>query len=129
MAKEKNRVLVVDDDAGIRDILKDFLSRKGYSVDTASDGLKAQEALNREQGAYELVITDNQMPRLLGVELVRWIKRIYPRTKVIFMTVDAAEGVMATAMAAGADEVLRKPFNIDLLTRLVDKVAAESARC
>lgn len=119
----KHRILVVDDDEGIREVLEAFLAHDGHSVSLAADGSKAQQELSRECGGYDLVITDHQMPRLLGVELVRWIKLTYPRVKVILMTA-AGEGVTSVARAAGADGVLLKPFDYDQLTKLIEEVTA-----
>lgn len=127
--KNPVRVLVVDDDESMRSVLKAFLLSEDYSVGLAEDGLKAQEALDREQGAYHLVITDNHMPGLLGVELVRWIKTLYPRTSVIFMTADDRENVLSVARAAGAAECLRKPFAQEQLMLAIKKVLTDPSQC
>ncbi len=115
---EKLRILVVDDDPLIRKLVEAFLTKGGYQVGLVTDGLKAQEALTREKGGYDLVITDHRMPHLLGVELVRWIKLTYPRPKVILMTGEG-EGVTSVARAAGADGILKKPFTYDRLMQLI----------
>lgn len=107
----KFRVLVVDDYEGARYLLKEFLEREGCVVSEAADGLKAQEALNRDQGSYDLVVTDFEMPRLNSIELTRWAKNTYPRTKIVLVTGRSEEEVHEEARAAGADEVLRKPFD------------------
>lgn len=118
------KILVVDDDGCMRLVLEEFLKLKGHSVSLAADGVRAQEVLSLEGGKFDIVITDYQMPRLLGVELVRWIKGAYPRVKIIFMTGNVEDNVMSMARAAGADEVFRKPFEFTALSLTIKKMSA-----
>jgi len=71
-ANPYNRILVVDDDADIRQVNADVLSRFGYQTETAADGAAAWEAL-RANG-YDLLITDNNLPQVSGVELVKKVR-------------------------------------------------------
>ena len=114
----KLKILVVDDNEGIRELLETFLSYDGHKVSLATDGFQAQQALLKENGGYDLVITDHRMPKMLGVELVRWIKMNYPEIKVILMTGDGKE-VTSVALAAGADQILDKPFDHDQLIKAI----------
>ena len=68
-ATPSNRILVVDDDADIRQVNADVLRRFGYQTETAADGAAAWEALQANR--YDLLITDNRMPKVSGVELVK----------------------------------------------------------
>ena len=68
----QRRILVADDDKGIRDLISTVLAGAGFNVNAASDGQQAWEALLHEQ--YDLLITDNEMPRLVGIELIERIR-------------------------------------------------------
>ena len=68
----RRRILVADDDEGIRRLISAVLARAGFDVNTASDGQQAWEALLHEP--YDLLVTDNEMPRLAGVELIARIR-------------------------------------------------------
>ena len=114
---KKLKILLVDGQEITRELLEEFLSYD-HKVSLAEDGVKTQEALIKEKGGYDLVITDHRMPRLLGVELVRWIKTRYPSVKVIFLSADGQE-VTSVARAAGADQILGNLFDYDLLIKAI----------
>lgn len=102
---KKNRVLIVDDNNEIRDMLSKFLQLKGFSTETAENGV---EGLNKFAGhPFELVLTDIQMPYMDGLSLAHEIKEIQPKTAVIMMTGDVQLSLQAKGIA---DSVLVKPF-------------------
>lgn len=76
-----NRILVVDDDADIRQVNADVLSRFGYQTETAADGAAAWEAL--QANGYDLLITDNNLPKVSGVELVKKVRSAHMTLPVI----------------------------------------------
>ena len=92
-----NRILVVDDDADIRQVNADVLRRFGYQTETAADGAAAWEALQANR--YDLLITDNRMPKLSGVELVKKLRSARMALPVIL-----ASGTIPT------EELLRNPW-------------------
>jgi two-component system KDP operon response regulator KdpE len=123
-----SRVLVVDDDPGIRKAVRDALERAGHEVETAVDG---QEALETAQaGAFDLVVTDLNMPRLGGQELLRELRKDSP-VPVLVLTVRQEEREKVRLLDGGADDYVTKPFGIDeLLARvraLLRRRAADAA--
>ncbi|HEX8180345.1 MAG TPA: sigma-54 dependent transcriptional regulator [Pyrinomonadaceae bacterium] len=113
------RILVIDDEPMMADSLKQNLSEDGYSVDTASTGAEAIELF--DTAGHHLAICDIQLPDMDGIEILRHIKDTRPATEVImatgYGTVDRA--VMATK--AGAFWFLEKPFEYEVLQKLVEK--------
>jgi len=83
-ATPSNRILVVDDDADIRQVNADVLRRFGYQTETAADGAAAWEAL--QANCYDLLITDNNVPKLSGVELVKKLRSARMALPVILAT-------------------------------------------
>ena len=118
------RILLVDDDSGIRQFSSEALIRSGYRVDAAEDGAVAWEAL--QAGNFHLLITDNNMPRLTGVELVRKVRSARMAMPVIMATgrppTEALDGTPPLELAA----MLPKPFSLDELLKTVRRVLAES---
>jgi DNA-binding NtrC family response regulator len=92
-----NRILVVDDDVNLRQISAEALRRVGFQTETAADGAAAWEAL--QANSYDLLITDNKMPKLSGVELVKKVRSARMTLPVIL-----ASGALPT------DELNRNPW-------------------
>jgi two-component system KDP operon response regulator KdpE len=104
-----SRILVVDDEAGIRKVARDALERAGHEVDTAVDG---EEALNvLEEKEYALVITDLNMPRLDGRALVRRIRE-HSAVPILVLTVRQEEREKVRLLDDGADDYVTKPFGV-----------------
>jgi DNA-binding NtrC family response regulator len=119
------RVLVVDDDAGVRYTLREVLESSGLAVDEACDGA---EALARYDAApVGLVITDLRMPRLDGMELLRALLGRTPAPRVVVVTAHGSERQAVEAMKAGAWDYFRKPFENDELLAVVGR-ALEAER-
>jgi two-component system KDP operon response regulator KdpE len=110
--KERSRVLLVDDEAQIVRTLQATLSTQGYEIRTAANGLDGL-ILFREWKP-DLVITDLSMPEMSGVELCREIRTI-ATTPIIVLSVREQEGAKVSALDAGADDYVTKPFNIQEL--------------
>ena len=114
--EESPRVLVVDDEKVIREILSDFLTMEGYVVRTVEDGDAALRELERR--SYNLVISDLKMPGMGGLETCRLI-RSTSDVAVIMLTVRDAESDKVEALDAGADDYITKPFSSpELLARI-----------
>ena len=112
------RVLVVDDDADIRDLVDFALTLAGLEVDTAHDGLVALERL--EQAPYDVVLLDVSMPRVSGIEVAAQISSWQgERPGVIMMSALGSALDQARARDAGADAYLVKPVPLKELTRTV----------
>jgi cyclic di-GMP phosphodiesterase len=104
-------ILVVDDDAAIRDILSECLSGWGYRCTTAADGFDALARCRDE--AHELVVSDIDMPRMDGIRLLQEIRSARPDTEVILLTGLADLETAMRSMRLGACDYLTKPFNLD----------------
>ncbi len=119
------RVLVCDDDQGVRYTLREVLASAGLAVEEAADG---EEALARFDAApFPLVVTDLRMPRLDGMELLRRLAARTPAPKVVVVTAHGSERQAVEAMKAGAWDYFRKPFDNEELLAVVRR-AAEAAR-
>ena len=116
------RLLVTDDSADMRESMRLLLELAGYQVALAENGSRAFE-LQRAQAA-DLLITDIFMPETDGLETIERFKREFPRVRIVAMSgggvrVSGASSYLQTAAAAGADAVLRKPFETRTLLDLV----------
>ncbi len=117
--EESYRVLVVDDEKVIREILSDFLSMEGYVVRTVEDGLAALEEL--EQRSYNLVITDLKMPRMGGLELLEEINRRAWNLLCVIMTGFGTVETAIEAMKKGAYDYILKPFKVEEVIHIVQR--------
>lgn len=113
------RLLIVDDEPRMREILSLLASRWGYDVRTAAGGREALETL--EDFAAEVVVTDLRMPEVDGEALLREVRVRHPQTVVILMTAHATVRSAVEAMKAGAFDYIMKPFDNDELHMLVDR--------
>lgn len=105
------RILVVDDDFQMREMLGVILERKGYDVKTASDGKSAMQLQSVKP--FDIVITDIIMSEREGQETISELRRGYPRVKIIAISNGGRykpEGYLELARQIGADRVLVKPF-------------------
>jgi two-component system KDP operon response regulator KdpE len=107
-----SRVLVVDDEAGIRKVVRDSLEREGHEVTTCVDGQEALERLEDED--FDLIVTDLSMPRMNGLELVREARR-RSAVPILVLTVKHEEREKVRLLDAGADDYVTKPFGTDEL--------------
>ena len=111
------RVLVVDDDRRLRDMLRRALASAGYDVDTAEDGGHALAAISGR--AFDLVVLDVLMPGVDGFGVARRMRQRGDPTPVLMLTAKDAIGDRVAGLDAGADDYLVKPFSIDeLLARV-----------
>ncbi|OGS01115.1 MAG: hypothetical protein A3G41_00010 [Elusimicrobia bacterium RIFCSPLOWO2_12_FULL_59_9] len=123
-AKQGVKILVVDDEQGIREFLSFELSQQGYEVFTASNGAEALERIRAEK--FSLVISDIRMPMLGGLEALEAIKRMEPDVEVIMMTGYGTIETAVEAMKKGAYDFILKPFNLEEMLTLIDKVLEKS---
>jgi two-component system response regulator HydG len=119
------RLLVADDDPGLRESLERTLTREGYRVILASDGRAALERV--QAGGIDLIVTDLKMPGLTGLELLRAAKAIAPDVDVILLTAFGTVEEAVKAMKDGAYDFLTKPFRREQLLKLVDKALERRA--
>jgi len=102
-------ILVVDDEAGIRELLSDVLVLDGHDVRAAADGAEALRHLDR--GSFDVMITDLRMPGSVGgMDLVRWCSSDAPEMEVIILTAYGTVDTAVEAMKLGAFDYLQKPI-------------------
>ena len=111
------RVLIVDDDPPIRTLVAEFLTRSGYSVDEAADGLEGLQAFYRV--SPDLVILDVAMPELDGWQVLQRIREVSD-VPVLMLTAKTAETDKVRGLRTGADDYLTKPFGRQELLARVD---------
>jgi two-component system response regulator PilR (NtrC family) len=107
----KPRILVVDDEESIREFLDIMLRKEGYDVTTAEDGEKAIELLRKR--SFDMVISDLQMPKVTGIELLKFSKENFPGTLFMLITAFGTTESAVEAMKGGAYDYITKPFKID----------------
>ena len=119
------RILLVEDDASIREITTIGLRNAGFEVDTAADG---QEGLDRfRSAAYDLVLLDVMLPRLDGLEVARAIRRV-STVPVVMLTARADTIDVVVGLEAGADDYVRKPFEVPELVARVRAAIRRAGR-
>ena len=115
--QEPVKILVVDDQAGMRMTLKGILSRKGYDVSVAEDGNKAIEAARKTN--FRMILMDIKMPGMSGVETFIKIKEFNSSATVIMMTAFAVEDEIKRAIQEGAYAVVHKPFDMEKILSII----------
>lgn len=121
----KPKILVVDDDASIREFLDIMLKRENFEVKTADNGQKALKIMEKEQ--FDILITDLQMPKMSGLELLKITKESSPATTVLVITAFGSTESAVDAMKLGAFDYISKPFKIDeIKNRLKNALKSKS---
>jgi ATP-dependent Lon protease len=120
------RILLVDDDAGIRSSFKAILEDEGYAVDTAASG---QEAIAKaEEVSYDVAISDIHLPDINGVELLKLMKEPAPRTRKIVITGYPTLMNATSSLNNQADSYLLKPIDIQILLTIVKEQLVQRER-
>ncbi len=120
------KVLVVDDEARMRKLVKDFLVKKDYKVIEAGDGEEAVELFFKNKD-IALVILDVMMPKMNGWEVCREIRK-YSKVPIIMLTAKTSEDDELTGFECGADEYISKPFSPKILVARADAILRRTAK-
>lgn len=105
------RILVVEDDAELRELFRQVLEKNGYQVTGAADGMKALDALDND--FYDLIISDIMMPVMDGYELVRQLREAGINIPVMMITAKDAFDDMRQGFLSGTDDYMVKPVNVN----------------
>ncbi len=116
-------ILIVDDERVQCEMLAGFLRKQGYRPDTAENGRIALEKF--KIGSFDLVLTDQRMPEMEGLQLLKEIKRLNPETVVVIMTAFGSVSSAVAAMKEGAYDYLTKPIDLDELLLLIHRIEKE----
>ena len=117
------RILLVDDDEDMRNLLAEVLGDDGYEVIQAANGAEALVLLHRE--TFTVMLLDKRMPGLSGMDLLPGLRVICPETPVIVITAFGDANTVAEGTEKGAFGVLFKPFRMDDLRAMLDRAYAQ----
>jgi DNA-binding NtrC family response regulator len=120
----KTRILVVDDEAAIRESLKDWLMEDGYEVGLAVNGLEAVSIV--EEQNWDIILLDLKMPEMDGIEAMEKIKAVSPDSEIIMMTAFATIDTAVKAIKMGAFDYLVKPFDPDEIELQIKKIVSHN---
>src|SRR5215470_18061535 len=116
-----SRVLIADDEDSMRTLVARAIAMDGHDTVTAQDGAEALEILTREDGAFDLLLTDIQMPVMDGIALALSAARDFPNLTVLLMTGFADQRERASNLNAIVHDVVTKPFSVaDIRTAVGD---------
>jgi CheY-like chemotaxis protein len=122
------RILIADDEDSMRALVARAIAMDGHDIVTAQDGAEALEILTREQGAFDLLLTDIQMPIMDGIALALSAARDFPQLTILLMTGFADQRERASNLSAIAHDVITKPFSVaDIRTAVADALASRKA--
>lgn len=114
------RILIVDDEPYIRELIRETLRSRAYETGVAANGVEALDILSREK--YDVLVTDVVMPGMQGLDLLKRAKRAHPRMKVIVLTGFPRESDIGDFLLQGADEFLPKPFRANDLVLAIRRL-------
>jgi CheY-like chemotaxis protein len=118
------RILIAEDEEGLRGLVARALTRDGHTVTTANDGAEALDLLTREQGDFELLLTDIRMPIMDGIALALAVARDHPHISILLMTGYADQRERASGLDALIHDVIAKPFSLPTIRNAVKNALA-----
>jgi len=123
--KAMARVLIADDEDSMRSLLARAIAMDGHDIWVAQDGAEALDILTREAGAFDLLLTDIQMPVMDGIALALTAARDFPKLTILLMTGFAYQRERASNLNAIVHDVITKPFSVaDIRTAVAAALAA-----
>ena len=125
MAVEKERILVVDDEANVRETVSKIVNLIGYEAVTTGSGQEALEILKHEP--FSIMITDIRMPEMDGFELMKAVRSHFPDTYIICMTAHGGAYTYTDVVGVGATDYITKPFTIDEMRAKLNRVIHEKS--
>ncbi len=117
------RILVIDDDVKMLELLKKVLSKRGYVVDISPKPKEALERFTRD--GFDIVVTDINMPEMGGLEILKQVKSTAPDTIVIMITAFATVSSAVESMKLGAYDYIIKPFNMEEFVLIIDRASEQ----
>lgn len=119
------RILIADDEESMRMLVARAIGMDGHSIVTAQDGAEALEILTREDGRFDLLLSDIQMPVMDGIALALSAARDFPQVTILLMTGFADQRERASNLNAIAHDVITKPFSVaDIRAAVADALKA-----
>jgi CheY-like chemotaxis protein len=118
------RVLIADDEDSMRSLVARAVAMDGHETVTAEDGAEALDILTREEGAFDLLLTDIKMPVMDGIALALTVARDFPDLTVLLMTGFADQRERASNLSAIVHDVVTKPFSVSDIRAAVNAALA-----
>ncbi len=119
------RILIVDDEESMRQLVARAITMDGHEIVTAQDGAEALDIIATEGGAFDLLLTDIKMPMMDGIALSLAVARDFPALTILLMTGFADQRERASGLSAIAHDVITKPFSVaDIRTAVADALAS-----
>jgi two-component system cell cycle response regulator CpdR len=122
------RILIAEDEESVRSLVARALTLDGHEVITANDGAAALDVLARNQGAFELLLTDIRMPLMDGIALALAAARDYPGLAILLMTGYADQRERASGLDALIHDVITKPFSLATIRGAVSAALSTNPR-
>ncbi len=116
----ERKVLLIDDEGGILDELKDYLEEEGFTIRTALDGTRGLELI--ESFRPHVIVLDMKLPDIPGIDILRKVRTLYPDIKVIVSTGYVDPVLIDEAEVLGRDAFLQKPFNLETMRGEIDRL-------
>lgn len=120
------KLLIVDDEKGITESLKDFFAHRGFSVKTANSGEEALSVVKSDRP--DIIFLDIRMRGIGGLDVLEKVKKMDKDIKIIMLTIHEEREIADKAKQLGADEYITKPFRVDYLEEVVIKKVQELLR-
>jgi len=121
-----DRILVVDDEVAIRDLIREVMQLAGFEVSVCEDGLTALNLIRREK--FDLIILDVNLPKLDGFALLQKVRESAPSQPIILISARTDKEDVTHGLRLGADDYIRKPFGIEeLVLRVENRLRRESS--
>lgn len=121
MCDTRKQILIVDDDAAIRQLLRLVAERRGFTVDVAADGVEALQRL--QERSYDLAVIDLMMPRLSGYEVLDTLGKKPDRPTVVVVTA-MSDSYIDQLDASLVHTIIRKPFDVELIGAMMAAIIA-----
>jgi len=123
-----SRILIADDEESMRLLVARAIAMDGHDIVTAEDGAEALDILTRDNGAFDLLLTDIKMPVMDGIALALAAARDFPQVIILLMTGFADQRERASGLDAIVHDVITKPFAVaDIRTAVADALASRKA--
>ena len=120
MEKEKNKVLLVEDDTNFGQVLKNYLELKDFVVELCRDGILGLAAYRKER--FDICLLDVMMPNMDGFALAEEIRNVDPEVPLFFLSAKSLKEDILTGYKLGADDYITKPFDSEVLLHKIKAV-------
>jgi len=126
MAAKKRKILIVEDEAVVRESVRDWLIDDGYDVDVAENGDEALEKIKKEE--FGVIVLDLKLPGIDGLQVFEQAKELKPETKGVIITAYPSKETQEKAKRLGLLDYLAKPFKVADLEKLITEALGEAER-